>query len=55
MHSSGDEIDSPYPFTVNLEQCKTESVLERLVRTFHIDVERETELVAIVVGLPTLS
>jgi 2-polyprenyl-6-methoxyphenol hydroxylase-like FAD-dependent oxidoreductase len=47
MHSSGDEIDSPFPYTVNLEQCKTESALERLLRTYGIEVERETELVAI--------
>jgi 2-polyprenyl-6-methoxyphenol hydroxylase-like FAD-dependent oxidoreductase len=47
MHSSGGEIDSPYPYTVNLEQCKTESALERLLRTYAIEVERETELVAI--------
>ena len=39
MHSSGDEIDSPYPFNVNLEQCKTEAALERLLRTYDIDVE----------------
>ncbi len=47
MHSSGGEIDSPYPFSINLEQCKTESALERLLRTYDIEVERETELVAI--------
>ncbi|HKN02016.1 MAG TPA: FAD-dependent monooxygenase [Candidatus Binataceae bacterium] len=38
MHSSGGEIDSPYPYTVNLEQCKTESALERLLRTYDIEV-----------------
>ena len=47
MHSSGGEIDSPYPFSINLEQCKTESALERLLGTYGIEVERETELVAI--------
>jgi 2-polyprenyl-6-methoxyphenol hydroxylase-like FAD-dependent oxidoreductase len=47
MHSSGGEIDSPYPYTVNLEQCKTELALERLLRTYDIEVEHETELVAI--------
>src|SRR6266481_5445693 len=46
MHSSGEEIDSPYPYTINLEQCKTEAALERLLRTYDIEVERETELVA---------
>src|SRR5258708_10364846 len=47
MHSSGSEIDSPYPYTVNLEQCKTEAALERLLHSYDIEVERETELVAI--------
>ena len=47
MHSSSDEIDSPYPYNVNLEQCKTEASLERLLRTYDIHVDRETELVAI--------
>jgi len=51
MHSSGSEIDSPYPFTVNLEQCKTEAALERLLSSYDIEVERETELVA-TSGLP---
>ena len=48
MHSSGDEVESPYPFSINLEQCKTEAALERLLRSYNIEVERETELVAIV-------
>ncbi len=47
MHSSGEEVDSPFPYVVNLEQCKTESALERLLRTYDIQVQRETELVAI--------
>jgi 2-polyprenyl-6-methoxyphenol hydroxylase-like FAD-dependent oxidoreductase len=47
MHSSGGEIDSPYPYTLNLEQCKTESALERLLRTYNVEVARENELVAI--------
>jgi 2-polyprenyl-6-methoxyphenol hydroxylase-like FAD-dependent oxidoreductase len=47
MHSSGGEIDSPYPYTVNLEQCKTEAALERLLHTCHVEVERETEMVSI--------
>jgi 2-polyprenyl-6-methoxyphenol hydroxylase-like FAD-dependent oxidoreductase len=46
MHSSGGEIDSPFPYSVNLEQCKTESALERLLHTYQLEVERETELVA---------
>ena len=48
MHSSADEVESPYPYSINIEQCKTESALERLLRTYHIEVERETELVEIV-------
>ncbi len=51
MHSSADEVESPYPYSINIEQCKTESALERLLRTYHIEVERETELVE-VVGRP---
>ncbi len=47
MHSSGGELDSPYPFAVHLEQCKTEAALERLLRTHGVEVERNTELVAI--------
>ena len=48
MHSSADEVESPYPYSINIEQCKTESALERLLRTYHIEVERETELMEIV-------
>jgi len=48
MHSSADEVESPYPFSVNIEQCKTETTLERLLGTYHIEVERETELMEIV-------
>src|SRR5882757_979133 len=47
MHSSADEIDSPYPFSINIEQCKTEAALARLLKTYDIEVERETELLAI--------
>jgi 2-polyprenyl-6-methoxyphenol hydroxylase-like FAD-dependent oxidoreductase len=47
MHSSGGELDSPYPFAVMLEQCKTEAVLEGLLHTFGVEVERRTELIAI--------
>src|SRR5579884_1519500 len=45
MHSSGGELDSPYPYAVMLEQCRTEATLERLLRTFGVEVERETELI----------
>jgi 2-polyprenyl-6-methoxyphenol hydroxylase-like FAD-dependent oxidoreductase len=47
MHSSGGELDSPYPFAVMLEQCKTEAALERLLCTSGVKVERETELIAL--------
>lgn len=47
MHSSGAEIDSPYPFAVSIEQCKTEAVLEALLNSHGIGVERETELIAL--------
>jgi 2-polyprenyl-6-methoxyphenol hydroxylase-like FAD-dependent oxidoreductase len=47
MHSSGGELDSPYPYAVHLEQCKTEAALERLLHTYDLEVERDTELVAI--------
>ena len=47
MHSSGDEIDSPYPYTVNLSSGKTESALESLLRSYNVEVARENELVAI--------
>jgi 2-polyprenyl-6-methoxyphenol hydroxylase-like FAD-dependent oxidoreductase len=45
MHSSGGELDSPYPFAVMLEQCRTEAALERLLRNLGVEVERETELI----------
>jgi 2-polyprenyl-6-methoxyphenol hydroxylase-like FAD-dependent oxidoreductase len=47
MHPSGGELDSPYPFGLNLEQCKTEAALERLLHTLGVKVERETELMAV--------
>jgi 2-polyprenyl-6-methoxyphenol hydroxylase-like FAD-dependent oxidoreductase len=47
IHSSGGELDSPYPFTVTLEQCQTEAVLERLLRSYDLEVERQAELIAI--------
>ena len=47
MHSSGGELDSPFPFAVMLEQCKTEATLERRLRTLGVKVERETELIAV--------
>jgi 2-polyprenyl-6-methoxyphenol hydroxylase-like FAD-dependent oxidoreductase len=47
MHSSGGELDSPYPFGLTLEQCKTEAALEGLLHTLGVKVERETELIAL--------
>ena len=47
MHSSGGELDSPFPFAVMLEQCKTEATLEQRLRTLGVKVERETELIAV--------
>jgi 2-polyprenyl-6-methoxyphenol hydroxylase-like FAD-dependent oxidoreductase len=47
VHSSGGELDSPYPFTVTLEQCHTEAVLERLLRSYDIEVERQAELIGL--------
>jgi 2-polyprenyl-6-methoxyphenol hydroxylase-like FAD-dependent oxidoreductase len=47
MHSSAAEIEGPYPFTLMLEQCKTEAALDGLLRTFGVAVERQTELIAI--------
>ncbi len=46
MHSGGGELDSPYPFAVMLEQCRTEAVLEARLRSLGVEVERETELIA---------
>jgi 2-polyprenyl-6-methoxyphenol hydroxylase-like FAD-dependent oxidoreductase len=46
MHSSGGELDSPYPFVLTLEQCKTEAALEGLLYKSGVEVERETELIA---------
>jgi 2-polyprenyl-6-methoxyphenol hydroxylase-like FAD-dependent oxidoreductase len=39
------EVDSPYPFTVSLEQFKTEEILEGLLNRLGVAVERTTELV----------
>jgi 2-polyprenyl-6-methoxyphenol hydroxylase-like FAD-dependent oxidoreductase len=39
------EVDSPYPFTVSLEQCNTEAILEGLLNHLGGVVERATELV----------
>jgi len=47
MHSSAAEFEGPYPFTLMLEQCKTEAALEGPLRTSGVDVEREAELIGI--------
>jgi 2-polyprenyl-6-methoxyphenol hydroxylase-like FAD-dependent oxidoreductase len=41
------DVDSPYPFTVSLEQCRTEALLEALLNRFGVSVERRSELVAL--------
>jgi 2-polyprenyl-6-methoxyphenol hydroxylase-like FAD-dependent oxidoreductase len=40
-----EEVDSPYPLTVSLEQFNTEAILERLLNRLGVAVERETELI----------
>src|SRR5438105_1751074 len=47
LHSGGGELDTPYPFGVILEQCKTEAALEGLLTRLGVTVERDTELVAL--------
>jgi 2-polyprenyl-6-methoxyphenol hydroxylase-like FAD-dependent oxidoreductase len=39
------EVDSPYPFTISLEQFTTEAILEGLLNRLGGEVERSTELV----------
>ena len=45
-HPTG-HVDSPYPFTVQLEQCRTEEILEGLLSRLGGAVERGTELLAL--------
>ena len=45
--SPAGHVDSPYPFTVSLEQCRTEMILEALLNRLGVRVERQTELVAL--------
>lgn len=45
-HFRLDTVDSPYPFTIALEQCRTEAILEGLLCRLGVRVEREIELVA---------
>lgn len=41
------QVDSPYPYTVGLEQYRTESLLEALLNSFGVRVERDIELTAV--------
>src|SRR5262245_49481226 len=36
--SSEGHVDSPYPFTLSLEQCRTEAILERLLNRLGVRV-----------------
>src|SRR5262245_4013763 len=40
-------VDSPYPFTLQLQQCLTEEILEGLLSRLGVAVERGTELLAL--------
>jgi 2-polyprenyl-6-methoxyphenol hydroxylase-like FAD-dependent oxidoreductase len=42
-----EEEDSPYPFTLSLEQNRTETILEGLLRRLGPAVERRTELIGL--------
>jgi 2-polyprenyl-6-methoxyphenol hydroxylase-like FAD-dependent oxidoreductase len=44
LHSTSGEVDSPFPFGISIEQGKTEAELERLLNSYGVKVERETEL-----------
>jgi 2-polyprenyl-6-methoxyphenol hydroxylase-like FAD-dependent oxidoreductase len=44
LHSTGSDVDSPFPFAVSVEQGKTEAELVRLLGSYGVEVERETEL-----------
>jgi 2-polyprenyl-6-methoxyphenol hydroxylase-like FAD-dependent oxidoreductase len=48
LHSTDSDLDSPFPFAVSIEQSKTEGALERLLNSYGIGVERETELLTLV-------
>jgi 2-polyprenyl-6-methoxyphenol hydroxylase-like FAD-dependent oxidoreductase len=45
QHVRFTDVDSPYPFTVGLEQWRTEELLESALKRLGIEVERETELI----------
>lgn len=44
MHLRSDGLDSPFPFSLSLEQWKVEEALEALLLRLGVAVERETEL-----------
>ncbi len=48
LHSSTDDIESPFPFSISIEQCKTEQELEHLLNGLGVKVERETELLTFI-------
>src|SRR5262245_20736783 len=43
-------VDSPYPYSLSLEQSRTEAILEALLERLGVRVERRTELLAISEG-----
>jgi len=45
QHVRFEQVDSPYPFTLSVEQWRTEQLLEGLLERLGVQVERETELV----------
>ncbi len=45
--SPSGHVDSPYPFTLSLEQCRTEAILESLLNRLGVTVERRTEVLAL--------
>ncbi len=42
---TSDDIDSPYPFVISIEQFRTEAILVNHLRKFGVRVETETDLV----------
>jgi len=47
LHFRTDGLDSPFPFSISLEQWKVEEALERLLSGHGVCVERETELMGL--------
>ena len=45
LHVSYDELESPYPYLLNIPQNTLEQVLEKLVTRLGLKIERNTELV----------